>query len=590
MQQQVAFGTLYQEHYPRPPQACSNCGAREDTGLIEGLCTPCFCKAYPPEAKTPEVHKEEPKDTALIPRDTIADIVTHRNEAVRLYGEFFAALAQAHDLKLKAEQVISDCMGKGPRGRRGAKGLNSYSGSHERELETFNHAIEPPDPETHSRVARRLVDIQFWGHVLERTDLETLMDRTAKDELRQQMRYIPERVDQRSGQIINQDEIDKALPPVTEDGILETLSQFTEDAGAIWRRGIAKAFSALDRRFRSHDGFKIGDRIILTNAFSEWGGWSYSSNHRDTLIDIERVFLVLDGQKPTAAYAGIVGAVDEARKHRSAHQSCTEGDYFRVRGFKNGNAHLWMTRKDLVVKINRLLAEYYGAGLGWGKAPREETDDDAFVGAMMRPIARNYGMFATPDSVAEKVIDAANLFGDTPLHVLEPSAGTGRLAKLALDSGSHWETGKYPRNRVDAVELQSDLATKLQESGLYSRVYAMDFLEMVPAALYDRVIMNPPFDRDRWADHVHHAMKFLKPGGRFVAIVPQCAEFSQSKKARAIRKQVDALAIEKPNQWGWGGPWSDLPAGSFADSGTYVNTMVLAFTSKRPINEDEDND
>ncbi len=604
---------LYRKHYPaaapelsdrakrvqknlRPAApVCSTCGKPEGTGLIEGLCTPCFCKANPPppsgaaealrkaselfeesrEAPAPEVHTEAPEAPgALIPRDTIAQIVAHRDAAVQHYSDFFEALELAHDLKKKAEKAIQDCTGGH---------VNAYCEGHASEIDTFNKATEPPDTVTHSRVARRLVDIRFWGHVIERTDLEVLMDRTAKEELRAQMRYVPEQVRVKNGEIINQDEIDKGLPPVSVEAILETLAKFTEDAGMIWRRGIAKAFAGLDRRFRSHDGFKIGDRMILTYAFNEWGGWEYGRHHQDTLIDIERVFLVLDGKKPTASYAGIVGAVTEDRSHSGRHQSCTEGDYFRVRGFKNGNAHLWMTRKDLVEKVNRLLAEYYGAGLGWGKAPREETADDTFAGALMRPVARNFGLFPTPDSVAEKVIEKANLYSTERLRVLEPSAGTGALSARAAKYFS--ELGDYAKGSgaqvgiVDVVEIQTELAQQLQESRLYGSVYPGDFLKMAPAVLYDRVIMNPPFDRDRWADHAFHALKFLKPGGRFVAVLPQCAEFSQSRKAKAFRARVTELAVEKPSNWGHG-MWTDLDPGSFAESGTYVNTLILAFSRK----------
>lgn len=55
------------------------------------------------------------------------------------------------------------------------------------------------------------------------------------------------------------------------------------DSGTIFKRGIANCFVNLDRRFRSHDGWKIGSRVILSNAFNEWGSWNYHRNHRDTL-------------------------------------------------------------------------------------------------------------------------------------------------------------------------------------------------------------------------------------------------------------------------------------------------------------------
>src|SRR3546814_7969254 len=53
------------------------------------------------------------------------------------------------------------------------------------------------------------------------------------------------------------------------------------------------------------------------------------------------------------------------------------GDYFRVRIFGNGNLHLWFERKDLLVEVNKLLAEYYGEVIGDGYDTTEaaETPD-----------------------------------------------------------------------------------------------------------------------------------------------------------------------------------------------------------------------
>ena len=91
------------------------------------------------------------------------------------------------------------------------------------------------------------------------------MDKEAKDELRTSLHHEP--------------------PEITVDNIYATLDRFRADAGRIWQRGLANSFSKLDRRFRSHTGWKIGGRVILNYAFTEYGNWSYNSNHRDTLID-----------------------------------------------------------------------------------------------------------------------------------------------------------------------------------------------------------------------------------------------------------------------------------------------------------------
>src|SRR3546814_3664877 len=86
----------------------------------------------------------------------------------------------------------------------------------------------------------------------------------------------------------------------------DTLVPYTTLVRSIWTnrrdlysRGIANVFAKLDRRFRSHNGFKIGARLIIDRALNEWGSWD-RYERRDTLRDVERVFLELDEKPPVS--------------------------------------------------------------------------------------------------------------------------------------------------------------------------------------------------------------------------------------------------------------------------------------------------
>src|SRR3546814_12547204 len=74
-----------------------------------------------------------------------------------------------------------------------------------------------------------------------------------------------------------------------------TLFRSWENRRDIYLRGIANSFSALDRRFRSHDGFKIGSRLIIERALNDSRSYWTDYNRRDTLRDVERVFRELVG-------------------------------------------------------------------------------------------------------------------------------------------------------------------------------------------------------------------------------------------------------------------------------------------------------
>ena len=43
-------------------------------------------------------------------------------------------------------------------------------------------------------------------------------------------------------------------------------------------------------------------------------------------------------------------------------------------------------------------------------------------------------------------------------------------------------------------------------------VQCANFLETVPSASFDHVVMNPPFFGTHYARHVEHALRYLKPG------------------------------------------------------------------------------
>lgn len=469
-------------------------------------------------------------ENAIARRATVEDIVRHRDRALVLYAEAHTAIAAASAALVDAAKE----------GKRASPETSRYNYHQEGKQEQFLRGIKTPERDAFLTDARKMIDTDVWAHVIKITALETLMDKKAKDQLNQELLTNP--------------------PEATVDNIMATLQQFMADADTIFKRGIAECFSALDRRFKSHDGWKIGGRVVLTRAFDEHGHWSYHSNQRDTIRDIERTFLVLDGKKP-GEYGGLVEQVDKDRGRTwGRRQGFTETEYFRVRSFMNGNAHVWFKRDDLLQRVNQLLGEYYGDAI-----PEErEPDADTGLHNPKTSLAKNYGFFPTPDAAAQEVIEAASLYhcnhckgGDAPLRVLEPSAGTGNLARLARDKG----------HEVTCVEVHHERAAELARQS-YAAVHECDFLALQPETLgagYDRALLNPPFDLDRDIDHVMHALKFLKPDGKLVAIMSAGTEFRETRKATAFRELMTKMHAN----------FRDLPAGSFSSVGTNINTVLL---------------
>ncbi len=120
------------------------------------------------------------------------------------------------------------------------------------------------------------------------------------------------------------------------------------------------------------------DRIIITAMFDKYGTKN-SGTAFDAVDDIERIFAILDSKTP------VVGALrrqisDERRELRRSNvfegfQSVHETEYFGIKCYKNGNAHIWFRRDDLVKKANLELAAWYGEVLADAFTDEDLEDD-----------------------------------------------------------------------------------------------------------------------------------------------------------------------------------------------------------------------
>ena len=175
------------------------------------------------------------------------------------------------------------------------------------------------------------------------------------------------------------------------------------------------------------------------------------------------------------------------------------------------------------------------------------------------------GFYPTPEELATRVVELADL--QPNMRVLEPSAGKGNLAKAIL-TAAHVE--------LHCVELLPENVKALRAGVRYLpnpwHVVEGDFLTMTPEAFgfftrfyFDRIVMNPPFAGRADIAHVRHALRFLRPGGRLVAIMSAGVEHRQDRLATEFRAHVTAS----------GGTMERNPDGSFAESGTQVRTVTV---------------
>lgn len=366
---------------------------------------------------------------------------------------------------------------------------------------------------------RTALDRSMWRSFVVNTPLWSLMDTKARKQFDQDMACIP--------------------PEATEENLRATMSLYFADAGKIFQRSLIETFRSLPNKYASNNAFRLDKKIILGHIQDKMGYFSHYAD--DRIRDLDRVFWVLDGKEYPADYnAGLPGvlrdAVCRARINFTAGAGTCETEYFSVKFFKNGNAHATFKRPDLVLKANRMIAEYYGETLpgDTGRAEPEPMRDD---------LDDNY--FPTPDSVIEQMIDEAEIEDD--MSVLEPSAGDGRIIRHIRDRCKDIDITGYEVN---------------PDRSLDAGVRCFDFMHIFPEQNYDRVIMNPPFSHGRWYKHVLHAYQFLKPGGRLVAIIPNGAINKKYQEEWSL--MMRGFVNEIP-----------LPKGTFKESGTMIEARIL---------------
>lgn len=213
--------------------------------------------------------------------------------------------------------------------------------------------------------------------------------------------------------------------------------------------------------------------------------------------------------------------------------------------------------RKLYADVNKVLEAIGGK---WNRGAQAHIFDEAaeplietiLEARVYSRVKQDLGQFDSPLGVAAAVMMELGI--QEGMTALEPQAGVGNLAVAMRGAGAE----------VMCVEIDEKRAAKLVALDLGS-VIVGNFLGMEGLAKVDRIGMNPPFANQVDIDHVLHAFKFLKPGGRLVSVMSRGAMQRVNKKATAFREFV----------WAHGGRFIELPDGAFSSSGTEVHTCIV---------------
>ena len=216
-----------------------------------------------------------------------------------------------------------------------------------------------------------------------------------------------------------------------------------------------------------------------------------------------------------------------------------------------------LERKDYV-RVNTVLE---AAGGRWNRSARAHLFADE-AGPIIETIMltgevvsrkQELQYFPTPPLVVAELIDRAAL--EPGMSVLEPSAGRGAIAAAVAEQYCC----------VDCIEIDGANVNALRDLGVARAILTADFLTVPVDAVYDRVIMNPPFTRQQDIAHVIRALEWLRPDGLLVSVMGLGVTYRQNKAAADFR----ALVASRD------GDIDRLPDDAFRESGTGVMTVIV---------------
>lgn len=343
-----------------------------------------------------------------------------------------------------------------------------------------------------------------------------------------------------------------AKPPAfTIENIAEAFGHYGMDPWGAICRGVAEVFCDLDPAYRSHSNVKFGverlpKRAIIANVTTDFGDHrGYGNGQLNDLINA----ILIYRNKPRLEYSELFELVGTAYKklgnrHQTADPSKTywEGGY--IRAFKNGTVHIHFN-KSAQRDINKALAYFYGEVLP--DAPEASPEKRKST-----EVRTDLAFYRSTATVFSKLINSCGIRDN--MKVLEPSAGDGALldgirsyAKQWGHSGIECLGYEYDKGRVQQCRMKGH------------NVLQANFLQVPPRPEYDLVMMNPPFSGKLYQQHIEHAKKFLKPNGYLISVVPSSAFY-------------DHAYCE---EWAY----TDLPVGSFIESGTGIPTGYMVFSN-----------
>jgi Domain of unknown function (DUF4942) len=199
-----------------------------------------------------------------------------------------------------------------------------------------------------SAIVIRSADAHAWNRLLQESGLWSFMDQTARDRWRDLIHG--------EGRDSSGRQAEEQMPPFTVEAAEDMAQALHRDRGAMVARGVAEVHRKLSGDYRSNAPQRFGPRMIVKGLASVWGTgkWLHlCSRQTDALDDLNRFLHLVRGLPEPDHRQGAWHVLGRLVREVPGE---VEFGYWRIRLFKNGNAHLYFLHDEDVDRLNRVLA------------------------------------------------------------------------------------------------------------------------------------------------------------------------------------------------------------------------------------------
>jgi hypothetical protein len=258
---------------------------------------------------------------AVIPSVAIDRIIALRESGLKQFTDALALLSSARRLFLDACSV---------------KSLYGY------DICVKDALNWESQPQRAQDAIRKTIDGKIWHRLMLDTGMYTLMSTRQREEWDRQL----------DGE---------NMPEITLDTVLATFNQLHASKNDTFEQGVIDLFKSLSWDYKTNSPCRFGKKIIVSRFMDSYssGRIYFGTLGRSKLDDLTKVFYLLEGRNVPDYRVSEGAKFSEYFERERFCGAVYEAEYFSMRYYMKGTAHITFKRPELVERINDIVARHY---------------------------------------------------------------------------------------------------------------------------------------------------------------------------------------------------------------------------------------